>query len=64
MNKIVFKLDDKVEKAMEELLEIENDFREKSMKPKKKRKSGRKESGPELYARMRDEELKRLGYIK
>ena len=30
----------------------------------KKRRTKKKVSGPELYARLRDEELKRLGYIK
>ena len=42
---------------------IERQVTKKSPVSKKKR-TKRKESGPELYARLNQEELKRLGYIK
>ena len=43
---------------------MEEQVNRKSPAPKKKRKARKKESGPELYARLKQEELVRLGYIK
>ena len=43
---------------------MEEQVNKKSPAPNKKRKSRTKESGPQLYARLKHEELVRLGYIK
>ena len=43
---------------------MEEQVTKKSPAPNKKRKSRTKESGPQLYARLKHEELVRLGYIK
>lgn len=61
MKEIQFNLDDKVEKAMNDLLTKEDDFRKKSFKPKKKKKTTH---WGKVYEELRDAELKRLGYIK
>ena len=62
MEQINFTLDDRVEKAMNDvLLQKESDFRKKSFKPKKKKKTNH---WGKVYEQLRDEELKRLGYIK
>lgn len=49
----------------EELMKkIETQVAKKSPASVRKKRRKKKASGPELYAQLRDEELKRLGYLK
>ena len=61
MTNIDFNLDDKVEKAMNDLLVKEQDFRKKT---RPKRKSTNRVEPEQLWKQLFEENLKKEGYIK
>ena len=61
MKEIQFNLDDKVEKAMNDLLVKEQDFRKKT-RPKRKRTE--RVEPEQLWKQLFEENLKKEGYIK